>query len=394
MAVDPSEVSNLTTAQQKALSLLPIPSAVLSILGSSTILYLVVKRQNKDTRQSYHRILFGMSACDILFSISMALNPFLEPSTPTNTSPAVWAIGNQKTCSLLGFLNLLSLSAFWYNGMLSFYYLATIRFGLSPEVFAKRYEGLVHTLSLSYPLVTATIGLIMGVYDTNEIGPGCWINNYPKNCGSDPTETGENCTSEYIAWVFGGIPLLVFLASIAVNNLAIYLYVRRTIRKSRLSSSFRQTEGQPYDAQTRRVQAVATQAFLYVASFSSTMLWIVVLRAIEGGGYNGADEASLFPLLMMQSALSPLTGFFNLLVYLRPRYLQSRQQFPTESRLWAIRRALWGNQVLPSSSSSAAAAAARANDSDPERRPSSAGLPKTDNQPDVDRSGQFLIPAK
>jgi hypothetical protein len=41
--------------------------------------------------------------------------------------------------------------------------------------------------------------------------------------------------------------------------------------------------------------------------------------------------------------------FFNVLIYLRPKYLKQRQQYPEESRLWAIRRSVHGeNDAQPS----------------------------------------------
>ena len=331
--VDESEISSLTDAQEIAVTLLSIPSACLSILGSSLIIYLFIKSEHKTP---YKRLLLGMSLCDIVISFGV---PFQWILVPQATSQRVWAVGNDATCTALGIWWQLSFSAFWYNGMLTFYYLLTIRYGITDKIFSWRVEPFMHVMSVGYPLVTALIGAGMGFYSENELSQGCWVKDYPRNCGTDPTETGETCKSTVIAWIFGGIPVFLMVVFIAVNNTLIYIHVRRTIYRSR-RRSFLPTAAS--DAQTKRVRAVATQAFLYVTAFVLTSVWIVSIKILESMGFDGQHDDQIYFLLVGASVFSPLSGFFNLLIYLRPRYLRTRGDFPrgeplvggSESALW------------------------------------------------------------
>jgi len=234
----------------------------------------------------------------------------------------------------------------------------TIRGGMTEDAFRTRVEPWLHLICNAYPLITAVSGSIVGVYRENEIGPGCWVNKYPENCGPDPTETGETCKSVMIAWIFGGIPMLFLFVVVAVNNWLIYFFVRRTIEKSKRHSRIAATRAgmseatarslRAATAQEKRIQTVATHAFLYVMAFLSSQMWIMILRLLEGANLaTASDEDQLFPILLLAQVFVPLQGFFNLLIYLRPLYRRARDKFPHETRWWAARRALWGDSIQP-----------------------------------------------
>ena len=99
------------------------------------------------------------------------------------------------------------------------------------------------------------------------------------------------------------------------------------------------------DPQAQRVRAVATQAFLYVAVIIVVLTPAGIARFLEWMDFD--DEGQLFPLLLLNSILWPLQGFFNCLIYVRPSYLHTRKEFPNESRLWCFRRALHGAKIQP-----------------------------------------------
>jgi hypothetical protein len=60
----------LSDIQDKVLALLPIPSAILSIFGSSIIIYVALKTREQKKWTPYTRLLMGLSVCDIIASIS------------------------------------------------------------------------------------------------------------------------------------------------------------------------------------------------------------------------------------------------------------------------------------------------------------------------------------
>jgi len=323
-----SEISTLTDAQEKILSILPILPSLASSLCSGAIIYLVIRSRFESP---YKRILFAMSVADIITSVSFAFQPFLVPKA---TSQRVWAIGNDATCTALGTFAQLSACSVWYNGILSYYYLLTIRFGIKEKTFAKRFEPIMHALATGWPLVTSIVGAVLGVYHETELGAGCWISDYPEGCMDD---TGE-CKSPLIAWIFAGIWAAFMLVSIVLNNIIIYRYVRKLLMQSMRSSMVQVT-------QTKRIHEVATQATLYVLAFTCTFIWTVVLRIMESLRFDAEDEAHLFPLLVIQNIMVPSTGVFNLIVYLWPRYIRVRASHTNASPTWVFRRALYGESI-------------------------------------------------
>jgi hypothetical protein len=178
----------------------------------------------------------------------------------------------------------------------------------------------MHAIAILYPVLTAIIGAGMQVYHELELGPGCWVSDYPPGCVDD---TGE-CKSPLIAWIFTGIWVIFILISIAVINLVIYFYVKRQMSRCRRGSM-------RAERQTKRINDVAVQAFLYVAAFVGTFIWNEILRIMESRSYDAQDEARLFPIMVLQGLLAPATCIFNLCIYLRPRYVKTRSDFPDEN---------------------------------------------------------------
>ena len=330
----PLEISSLTDTHEKILTLLPIVPCFLSVMGSGSILHFILR----DKKHSpFRRILFAMSACDILSSIVWACQAWLVPK---ETSQWVWAVGNDATCTVMGTLQQFSFSNYWYAGMLSYYFLMIVRFGWR-ERFAKQVEPMVHFLSIGYPLVTAIAGAIMGIYHELDVGPGCWINKYPENCGNRPWESGEQCLSPLYAYMFAAIPVILMILSCMINHMVIYCYVRKT----NLRTSTTNLRGSA--ASRRQSRAVATQGFLYVSAFLVCYIWPIVVRALEAYVLSESHQHTIFPLLCLQSFLMPAQGFFNLAVFLRPRVHIVQGDFPNETWLWAVRRALFGESVQP-----------------------------------------------
>lgn len=349
----------------------------------------------------YRRILLGLSVSDFLCSLVYPWQAFLVPS---DTSSTVWAIGNDQTCTFLGFGQQIFFTSIIYNSMLSLYFLLSVRFGISNAMIAKHYEVFMHLLPVGWSLVTALIGIGLGVFHELPLGQGCWIHDYPEGCG------GSDCKDHWIALVFGGIPAIAAFLMIVINNLLVFLHVRNTIQRSRrlfrrsvptisganssgvvsassanashdsddnnnannnaeprnaegqstsspfartksLSASFiirrRKKKLKSKDAQLQRIREVARQATFYVVAFMATYLTSGVVQILGAYGYDRNDERALFPLLVLQALFLPSQGFFNHLVYIRPSLLRTRRDYPNESWWWVYRRALLGERIQP-----------------------------------------------
>lgn len=320
---DMSELSTLTLAQEKTLAMMGVVSGSLSVLGSSTIVYKVLKK--KYIRTPYDRLMLGLSTCDIIASVTLALGPFLIPAS---TSQRVWAIGNDATCNMLGWFFQFSFSAIMYNGLLSYYYLLTVRFGVKREEFARKYEKWMHGLTLLWFVATATYGSAIGLWHELELGFGCYANDFPENCEQiDP----NTCTSHYYGWIMAALPSLFVLLSLIVNNIIIVLYVRRKLDPNRVYETERA------ERQATQIREVATQGYLYVGTFMISYWATLVVRAMESIGYTYEHEADLYIILLMNAFFQPLQGFFNMLVYNKPNYLRVRIAYPDISRFEAIR---------------------------------------------------------
>lgn len=164
------DFTSISDVQKKVLAILPIPSAILSIFGSSIIIYMAMQSRKSKPWTPYNRLLLAMSICDIVSSITLGVASFLYPK---ETSNKAWAFGNDASCSAIGFLNQISYAGTFYNGMLSFYFLFTARFALKNEHIQKRIEPLMHSVSLGFPISTAFVGLFLKVYAEPEVNIGC-----------------------------------------------------------------------------------------------------------------------------------------------------------------------------------------------------------------------------
>eukprot|EP00980_Cylindrotheca_fusiformis_P027761 scaffold22558_cov116-Cylindrotheca_fusiformis.AAC.10 len=392
-------LQRLSDEQDKVLAILPIPSATLSIIGSSTILYMSLKSRTRRKWTPYTRLLIGLSIYDIFSSVSISIATFLRPVS----SARAWTFGNDATCTASAFFTQFSHSAEGYNAMLSFYFLLTARLGLKNSCIARWFEPMMHFVSIGFYLGTAIVGAVLGVYADTAVGFGCYVSPHnadavhvSPNCGHEPGNTGEDCQSSKFGWIFIGYPYLFILVTLGINNLAIYLFVREQTRhttreKKEQSSADQRTSSDRYSDelnsielddggtsnesqqrqrmpafrpmprldgsdnrqkdQLRRLRLVSSQAFLFVASYVLVVCWSGMLAIAEQQAETREEELAasvkLYPLMVLNAIFLPLQGFFNMLVYIRPTYLKWRHRYPKESRPWAFRRAVFGESIQP-----------------------------------------------
>lgn len=302
--------------------LLPVPVAALSVLASIALCRLIV---GAGLSSPYRRILLVISLLDVVSSVSFLAQPFL---LPYNTSNRFYAVGDHSTCRTTGMLfQLAGTSTALYSFALSFYFLCTIRFKIKAHSFAIRVEPFLHLIALSVPLLTSVASFAMDTYHESELGAGCFI-----DCTDEVVEAGE-CNAHIVAYLFVGLPLFASFVGLVINNTVIFIYVRKVIRKT-----YRVALNQ--EMQSERVQQVAIQAFLYVAAYLGTYSWSVALRILESQGFTRQDEPRLFPMLLLQAVFIPSTGIFNLMIYLRRKYILSRKNNPHASRTRALQAAM------------------------------------------------------
>jgi len=363
IAMDPVEinlvVSDIDREQEMILIVLQVGSAILSLIGSSTIVLKIARNlYRQKTTVPYDRIMLGLSTCDIVASCVYASSPFLLPAA---TSKRPWAFGTSSSCQFLGLVTQLAcVWAIWYNCLLSCYFLLTVRFQVKRETFAKKYELWMHLSGAIFFPITAIVGYLGGWYGEQELTLQCWNKDVPTGCD----EFGENCTGDadvIVGLVYAGLPGAITLISLLVNNTVIYLHVRKTFSKKTNSSSSSTPDSFDDEKSVSSVSTlnrerqllqekfqkeIATQGFFYVFFFLITLTPMAVLLVLDGiVGYDGSDKPELYPLLVLNSLLVPLQGFFNGFIYVRPAYHRFRAKNPTKPMWFILKRALFDPNI-------------------------------------------------
>ena len=188
------------SAQEKAIAIVPKFTALLSMFGSGFIIYKVLKKP-RSQQTTYHRLMLGMSACDLLSSTCFFLTTWPIPSDENVYA----ASGNQATCIAQGFFSQFSLATAMYNASLSFFYVMKIRYSWSSKRIEKRLELALHAFALFIGIGTAIAGVVLNLYNNDSWE--CWIAPKPQDCqeswknnGNTTCERGDNAS--LYRWVF------------------------------------------------------------------------------------------------------------------------------------------------------------------------------------------------
>lgn len=128
---------------------------------------------------TYHRLLLSMSIFDVLSSCALFMSTWPIPAD-TPSKIVYGAVGNQGTCSAQGFFVQFSMGTVLYNATLSVFYLLSIRFRWSPQRVAKKAEPWLHAVPVLFALGTAIAGVPLGLYNYARFM--CYIVAKPFKC--------------------------------------------------------------------------------------------------------------------------------------------------------------------------------------------------------------------
>lgn len=332
------EDSGWTDAKLTALKYVSFLPGLLSILGSSCLIYHVLS-SNPDKRTSKHHLLLGLSVSDISSSFWITFGAALVPRT------------SRAFCQTQGFFAQLANITTFYTAFLSVYFFLRVRYNVPETRLKQRYEPWFHATSLLYPLFTALACLPLDLY--NPVLIGCHIEAYPQGCNrkSDETcERGGNALLFY--WIFTMAPIFMVMGTVLVCQLLIYWTVRQQLRANLrygvVDGGPQQQQAQLRPTEQRMLRSVAEQSLSYVAAFLTAFLLPTVASFIELLHYGGLSDPKFFPLFLLILFLYPLQGFLNCLVYLRPNYLALRKEVNGVKRSrWSC---LWLTLSTPASS--------------------------------------------
>jgi len=318
---------DLNYAGQITVSSLTRFTSICSVIGSGLIIGILLSKWSKKKKvlNTRDRLLLGMSSIDLVASIA---NAFDVNAFPADTYGIVGAMGNQATCNLQGFFIQLGFGVPLYNAMLCVYTLLIVRMKWTDKFIAVRIEPFMHVIVLGYTLTSATLGLVLDLYNSN--GSFCWIEMYPHDCafaGYVKCIRGEN--AGLYQWIFAGVVLISCFVIIITSMSIIYLFIRKNVQK------MKERYGESSVVNKTQLQEVGKQAFLYVAAFIITFIW-PMLVAIE-------RQLSIKPPFWQNLVLSfffTFQGFWNFLIFIRPEYNWVRRRNKEKSSLWALGTAI------------------------------------------------------
>ena len=292
---------------------------MLTLLGASYIIQDITKGAAR-RKLTKNRIILFMSICDF---ISVFFSAVLGKLMIPKDTGVPGARGNEMSCDVQGFIAyVFGASSSLYNVSLALCYLLMVRYEYSDEQLRK-FEPYVYFLYIPpvMCLIMAIPGLHFHIY--NLYSETCFINASPPDC--DKTESPIECErgEMYIYWCY----MNMFISSVgacAIITCMVMLYTA-ALQRDRSGDQFRVSR--PGSNQRR--------------SLSNTM-------GSQGIWYSGAYLFSFSPLSLFYfwdpyfiHVLVNLSiysiGFTNAVIYIRPRFLKFRRDYPNAgiaSSLW------------------------------------------------------------
>ena len=230
--------TSITTEQFMVVTILPMITGSLSVIGSTTIIFIVL-RSNERLSSTYHRILFGMSSMDIIYSTGILMSSLPVP----REIPLPWGnYGNRTTCTIQGSMIFSgNIGSNMYNLSLALFYMLTIVIGVRDETMKGKIEPFFHTVPLLYIISVNTILLITKSFNPSVLL--CMITPYPRDCKLNPNvpcTRGVNAPRYF--YVFHGYPVLTIFFLVLILMATLYHAVRSQEKKIQRSFERKQDD--------------------------------------------------------------------------------------------------------------------------------------------------------
>ena len=259
------------SSKEKAIAIAPKFTSLLSMLGSGFIIVNQLRMRNDPSgsrASTQHRILVGMSTCDLLVSTWFLLTTWPIPDEEN----VFGASGNQASCIAQGFFSQFSIAVAMYNASLSVYYLTKIRFGWRAERIRQSLEPWLHAIPLIIGIGTSTAGVFLDLYNNDSWE--CWISPKPMDCNESWKNQGEsNCTrgdnASLYRWILYYAILWLAISLVTIN---MYLVYRAVLAKEKAMERYSVTNEQ----QRKHSHKVANQGYWYCGAFYATWFFPTV----------------------------------------------------------------------------------------------------------------------
>jgi len=282
---------------------------------SSLAIATVILRSRSNT--VFHRILFLISLFDMISSSAIALVTVPMPSDVIYPY-AFPSYGTTATCTIQGFLFSTGVAAQLLLGVhLNFYYLCRLRYKIEDAEFTRRFERIIHPVSIAIVLIPQIYLLVHGGFNAGRIDPFCGAVNYPRKCHEILDYEGvcrgpENKLYELLRLA---VIFLAFVTLVATMALIVHSFFRD---EKRLEQEDPNMTDEQIIARVELTQEskriVSKQALMYMAAFFLTWLFFF------------PDVASESPwITLMRMVFQPLQGFFNMIIFFHQKILTMRK---------------------------------------------------------------------
>ena len=320
----------------------------MSFVASSTIAAMII-RSNNGLRTPYSRIIFGLSIADIMQSLGIIISPLAAPS---GTLDAPWAMGSTGFCSATGFvLNVGGVAVPLYTLLLTHYFLQRVKYKLTPAQFASKMECRISILVWLYPVIGGLVGLVNGYFNPGPNGSLCMMIDKPLHCNVDPKTYGDCARGQNasLASLFLTVLPFVFSFAMVIINLVrftLHVYQQEQMFKPTTTSTPTRDSGDgtpsssavnhDIESSRRRIpDSLAKQSLvqsgLYITSFF--ICYFAPTVAMIMSALRMPPPAWLFWCV---SIFWPLGGFFNILIYTRPKVSRYKDSNPEYSKLYVF----------------------------------------------------------
>lgn len=280
-------------------------SALLSISGSSYVIQDVIRDPDKRRESTYHRLMFGLSCSDILYSFIWFLGTWAMPKGSN-----LFAVGSNESCVAVGFIHYTSsLSTPLYNCSLATFYLMKLRFNWVKRKI-KAVEKWLHILSWTVCLI---VGIAAAASST--LGPYfnvCWL---------------DQSSSPYANY-FSIFSIVSYLCSLCYVSIVMFLVYRHVnnIEKEASKYSFAARHHSVVSNTNATVMKMSRRVMLQGILYGFLLLYppvVLILITIR---------PPVFAFFLLGNIFFPLQGFFNALIYAIPVFKQMIKKSRKKSR--------------------------------------------------------------
>ena len=196
----------------------------------------------------------------------------------------------------------------------------------------------MHTISLGVPILLGIIGVAMELYAPVGIGlQRCFVAEFPPNCDETPiVECIRGSSKSKNLHIFLAVYLVApAYAGITILTILVYWTARQQLRQS----------FQYHQNRNNSMREITVQSLAYGTLFVHYFMWPCILPAIQKTvSHKPVEEFVhiLYPLGVISSVVFPLQGFFNMLIFARPRFLRIRKCCGDRPLWWVLKETIVG----------------------------------------------------